>query len=104
MNLNTILLNAPVAAEQLSNAEKLSESLLLMAIGMLTVFTVLMIIILLGNLLIKAINKFFPEEVKPVAQAAAAVQAVDQNIQEAINKAIMAISGGKKSAQKIEKL
>ena len=44
------------------------------------------------------------EEVKPVAKAAAAVQAVDQNIQEAINKAIMAISGGKKQAQKIEKI
>jgi hypothetical protein len=50
------------------------------------------------------VNKFFPEEVKPVAKAAAAVQAVDQNIQEAINKAIMAISGGKKQAQKIEKI
>ena len=101
--MNFILLQAaPVA--QLSNWDKFIEALLRMAIGILTVFAVLLIIIALGTLLIKTVNKFFPEEVKPVAKAAAAVQAVDQNIQEAINKAIMAISGGKKQAQKIEKI
>jgi oxaloacetate decarboxylase gamma subunit len=101
-DMNLILLQATVA--ELSNWDKFTEALLLMAIGMLTVFTVLLIIIALGTLLIKTVNKFFPEEVKPVAKAAAAVQAVDQNIQEAINKAILAISGGKKQAQKIEKI
>ena len=101
--MNFILLQAAPIAE-LSNWDKFIEALLLMAIGMLTVFTVILIIIALGTLLIKTVNKFFPEEVKPVAKAAAAVQAVDQNIQEAINKAIMAISGGKKQAQKIEKI
>lgn len=100
MNTNFILLNVTTVAEQ-SNWDKFMESLSLMLIGLVTVFIVLGIIILLGNLLIKAINKFFPEQVKPVA---AKVQAVDQNIQEAINKAIMVISGGKKSAQKIEKI
>lgn len=98
--MNFILLQAAPVAE-LSNWDKFTEALLLMAIGMLTVFAVLLIIIALGTLLIKAVNKFFPEEIKPVAQAAAAV---DQNIQEAINKAILAISGGKKQAQKIEKI
>jgi oxaloacetate decarboxylase gamma subunit len=102
MNLNVILANVSPAVE--SNGDKLMKALQLMGIGMATVFMVLLIIILLGTLLIKTVNKFFPEEVKPVAKAAAAVQAVDQNIQEAINKAIMTLSGGKQSAQKIEKL
>lgn len=101
--MNLILLQATTAA-QMTSGEKFIEALLLMAIGMTTVFIVLLIIIFLGGLLIKTVNKFFPEEVKPVAKAVAAVQAVDQNIQEAINKAIMAISGGKKQAQKIEKI
>ena len=101
--MNLILLQAAPVVE-LSNWDKFVEALNLMGIGMLTVFVVLLIIIALGTLLIKAVNKFFPEEVKPVAKAAAAVQAVDQNIQEAINKAILAISGGKKQAQKIEKI
>ena len=74
-----------------------------MGIGMLTVFTVLLIIIGLGTLLIKTVNKFFPEEVK-ASKVAQTATAVDQNIQEAINKAILAISGGKKQAQKIEKI
>jgi oxaloacetate decarboxylase gamma subunit len=99
--MNSILLQATSVAT-MSNWDKFIEALTLMGIGLATVFVVLLIIILLGTLLIKTVNKFFPEEVKPVAKAAAAVQAVDQNIQEAINKAILAISGGKKAAQKIE--
>ncbi|MEE1184209.1 MAG: OadG family transporter subunit [Paludibacteraceae bacterium] len=98
--MNSILLQATSVAT-MSNWDKFIEALTLMGIGMATVFVVLLIIIFLGTLLIKTVNKFFPEEVKPVA---AKVQAIDANVQEAINKAIMAISGGKKSAQKIEKL
>lgn len=98
--MNSILLQAASVAT-MSNWEKFVEALTLMGIGLATVFVVLLIIIFLGTLLIKTVNKFFPEEVKPVA---AKVQAIDANVQEAINKAIMAISGGKKSAQKIEKL
>lgn len=98
--MNFILLQATPAAE-LSNWDKFVEALTLMGIGLATVFVVLLIIIFLGGLLIKTVNKFFPEEAKPVVQA---VQAVDQNVQEAINKAILAISGGKKAAQKIEKI
>ena len=98
--MNSILLQAASVAT-MSNWEKFVEALTLMGISLATVFVVLLIIIFLGTLLIKTVNKFFPEEVKPVA---AKVQAIDANVQEAINKAIMAISGGKKSAQKIEKL
>ena len=98
--MNSILLQAASVAT-MSNWEKFVEALTLMGIGLATVFVVLLIIIFLGTLLIKTVNKFFPEEVKPVA---AKVQAIDANVQEAINKAIMAISGGKKSARKIEKL
>ena len=81
--------------------DKFVEASSLMLIGMVTVFAALLIVIFLGGLLIKVVNRFFPEEAKPVAQK---VQAIDANVQEAINKAIMAISGGKKQAQKIEKL
>ena len=99
--MNFILLQATVA--EMSNWDKFIEALLLMAIGMATVFVVLLIIIFLGGLLIKTVNKFFPEEVK-ASKVAQTATAVDQNIQEAINKAILAISGGKKQAQKIEKI
>ena len=98
--MNFILLQATPVAE-MSNWDKFVEALTLMGIGLATVFVVLLIIILLGTLLIKTVNKFFPEEAKPVMEA---VQTVDQNVQEAINKAILAISGGKKTAQKIEKI
>ena len=100
--MNLILLQAAPVVE-MSNWDKFIEALILMGIGMATVFAVLMLIIYLGGLLIKTVNKFFPEEVK-ASKAVQTAAAVDQNIQEAINKAILAISGGKKQAQKIEKI
>ena len=84
----------------------LKEGIIIMVIGMGTVFFFLTIMIgamNINEIVLKFIGKFFPEEVK-ASKAVQAAAAVDQNIQEAINKAILAISGGKKQAQKIEKI
>ena len=71
----------------------INEALQLMAIGMVTVFCILLIVIFLGTVLIKLVNKFAPEEVvaKKIAPAANAVQQVDA-------------TGGKGHATKITKL
>ncbi|MBQ9215015.1 MAG: OadG family protein, partial [Bacteroidales bacterium] len=42
------------------------EALKLLGVGLSTVFVVLLLIIWFGNLLIKAVNKFAPEEEKTV--------------------------------------
>ncbi len=42
----------------------ISNALLLLVIGMVTVFIVLLLVVLSGSILIKLVNKFAPEPVK----------------------------------------
>ncbi|GJM61780.1 MULTISPECIES: OadG family protein [Persicobacter] len=42
--------------------EALQEAAMLLAIGMITVFLILFLIVGLGNVLIQIVNRFFPEE------------------------------------------
>ena len=57
--------------------ENIETGLLLMVVGMATVFVILLIVIYLGKALIWAVNKYAPEEegTKKVAKVAAAVKA-----------------------------
>ena len=84
----------------------INEALQLMAIGMVTVFCILLIVIFLGTILIKLVNKFAPEEVvaKKIAPAANAVQQVDATVKAVIDATIAQITGGKGHATKITKL
>ncbi len=81
------------------------EALKLMVIGLTTVFAVLLIIIGLGKLLIRFVNKYVPEEEKaPARQAAPAAQAIPQNVLRAVELAVSQITGGKGKVEKIEKI
>jgi len=83
----------------------LSQALMLMGVGLATVFLVLLLVIAFGNLLIKAVNKFAPEEEKPAQVASKAAPAlVDASVQQAISKAVEQITGGKGRVEKIVKL
>ncbi len=82
-------------------------ALQLMVVGMLTVFCILLIVIGLGTLLIKLVNKYAPEEVtsqKPVAAAQAAAQQVDATVKAVIDAVVAQITGGKGHTEKITKL
>ena len=46
--------------------ENLNTALLLMVVGMATVFAILLIVINLGKALIAQVNKYAPEEVPPL--------------------------------------
>ena len=83
--------------------ENFQEALALMGIGMGTVFTVLLLIIFLGKLLIAAVNKFAPEEEKPQPQPKAEPAKVSPQIAKAIEAAVQMITGGKGKVEKIEK-
>ncbi len=82
----------------------LIEALKLMVIGMCTVFCVLLFVIALGNLLIRFINKYVPEDEKPVQQVAQASSAINPNIAQAIAQAVNMITVGKGKVEKVEKL
>jgi oxaloacetate decarboxylase gamma subunit len=69
----------------------------LMIIGMLTVFSVLLIIIMLSKWLIVFVNKVVPEETGKVSK-------VPEDIQEAIHKAIFQITGGRGKITEIKEV
>lgn len=74
----------------------------LLAVGMATVFCVLLLVIGIGNLLISVINKFFPEEetTAPIATKSS----VSPNVKMAIESAVNSITGGKGKVESIEKI
>ena len=84
--------------------ENIPEALKLLTVGMLTVFTILLIVIYLGKGLIAFINRFAPEEVKDVKTAKVVQTSVDANTTAIINETVKQITAGKGRAINIRKL
>ncbi|MFI3320905.1 MAG: OadG family protein [Rikenellaceae bacterium] len=89
--------------------ENLNTALTLMAVGMGTVFIILLCIINFSKLLIMAVNRYAPEEVKEVKKSrnAAANQSTTKTspkLVAAISTAVNIATDGKMQVQKIEKI
>ena len=84
--------------------DNITFGLMLMCIGMVTVFSILLIIINLSKLLIKAVNKIAPEEevVKKTTQHSA--QGVDAATMDIIRAAVAQVTHGKGSVANVERL
>lgn len=85
--------------------ENMGLGLMLMVVGMITVFAILLIVIYLSKLLIAIVNKVAPEEVvlkKNVATASPAVIAPDTMA--AIKGAVNIVTSGKGKVVKVEKI
>lgn len=77
--------------------------LILMLVGMVTVFAVLLIIINLSKLLISIVNRVAPEE--EVKHKAASVSApVSADIMAVISQTVSQVTGGKGTVANVEKL
>ena len=84
--------------------ENLGIGVELMVVGMLTVFCILLIVINLGKLLIKVVNRIAPEEVVAPKTAASAPAAIDATTMAILEQTVSQITGGKghvASAKKI---
>ena len=84
--------------------ENIEKGLLLMTVGMSTVFVILLLVINLGKVLIAVVNKYAPEEVvekkRPVAKT---LSAIPEQTLAAIVSAVSIVTGGKGQVTKIEK-
>ncbi|MBN1768779.1 MAG: OadG family protein [Prolixibacteraceae bacterium] len=79
-------------------------ALQLLGIGMATVFTILFLVILIGDGIIKFVNRFLPEAQKPVKQARATSSAViSSSKMAAIVSAVQIVTNGKGRITSIEK-
>ena len=83
--------------------ENLGLAMELLAVGMITVFTILFLVIIIGNLIIRLVNKYIPEEAVS-RSASAAVSNTGAGKIAAIAGAVKAVTGGRGNVTKIEKL
>ena len=83
--------------------ENIPEALKLLAVGMLTVFASLLIVIYLGKFLIAIVNKIAPEESQKKSPTPS-VTAVDANTKAIINEAVKQLTAGKGRVMNIKKL
>lgn len=84
--------------------ENLNTALLLMMVGMATVFAILLIVIYLGKGLIALVNKYAPEEAVLAKSPSNAPAAIPGNILAAISAAVTVVTQGKGKVAKVEKL
>lgn len=85
--------------------ENLGIGIQLMAVGMSTVFLILLIVIWGGKLLISAVNKIAPEEVaSPKKSPAAAPATVDAGTMAILQQVVSQITGGKGKVASARKL
>lgn len=82
--------------------QPLNEALSIMAVGMITVFFILFLIILIGNLIIRLSNRYLPEEATVVKTKK--VNASSDNTLKAIEAAIDVITKGRGKITNIKKL
>ena len=83
--------------------ENLDIALMLMVVGMTSVFVILLIVINLSRGLIWVVNKVAPED-EPKKKAASAVPTPDAATLDAIKAAVDILMAGKGQVVKVEKL
>jgi len=80
-----------------------STALLLLAVGMITVFFILALIVLLGGWLIKLVNKYAPAPPSNKSEGHAQEASFDTRKTAAIVAAVEAVTGGQGSITKIQR-
>ena len=77
----------------------------LLGVGMITVFIILSLVVLLGNLIIRFVNQFIPEVEKVSAKISAAANSeISQKKMAVIVSAVNLVTNGAGRVNKIEKI
>lgn len=86
--------------------ENINEALSLLLVGLITVFVILYLVVLIGNLVIRLTNRFMTAEPMAVKKEIAAGKARPTNPAKiaAVIAAVEAITGGKGRVEKIDKI
>ena len=91
-------------------SESLTTALLVMIIGMITVFIILSLVVLSGNLLIKFVNAFIPADLSPAGKVTenhsqqSKTGTTNTSTLAAIITAVDVMTGGKGKADRIERI
>lgn len=84
-------------------SENFELALQLLGIGMLTVFTILLLVIIIGNIIIKFVNRFMPEAPKAMVNSRGASTGISSGKMAAIVAAVQVATNGNGKVTAIEK-
>ncbi len=82
----------------------LGLALELLGVGMITVFVILFLVIIIGNMIIRFVNKYFPEETKGKVSAGSTATEPDPRKVAAIVSAVKIVTKGKGRVTGVERL
>ncbi len=80
----------------------LSNAVSILVVGMITVLIILWLVVVIGNLLIRVTNKYWPSP-QNAGKTGTEVRSISSEILAAIVAAIEVVTGGKGRVTKIEK-
>jgi oxaloacetate decarboxylase gamma subunit len=83
---------------------ELNLALELLGVGMTTVFVILALVVVIGNLIIRFVNRFIPEEVQEVVKKVEKAVGPDRKKMAAIVSAVNIVTNGKGKVTNIEKI
>ncbi len=83
--------------------EGFNTAFTLMAVGMITVFTILALIVIFGNLLITLVNKFIPDAKTAAVVNKTSMEAIDPRKVAAIVSAVDLVTAGQARVTSITK-
>ncbi|MFO8001217.1 MAG: OadG family transporter subunit [Marinilabilia sp.] len=82
-------------------AESFNQAWILLGVGMITVFTVLLLVVLIGNAVIAFVNRYFPEP--PQLSGAKPDKKSEASKMAAIVAAVKRVTGGKGNVVEIHR-
>lgn len=82
----------------------ISNALQLLAIGMITVFLILALVVLSGNILIKIVNKYAPEPNKRITRSSRTASGTPPAVIVAITAVVEAVTNGHGKVDSIQKV
>ena len=83
--------------------ENMQTALMLMAVGMTTVFVILFLLVTFSKILIRIVNRYIPEVIQETAKTSRNVPTIPSGKLAVIVASIEAITGGTGRIEKIEK-
>lgn len=82
----------------------ISNALVLLAIGMITVFLILALVVISGNILIKIVNKYAPEPTKKLIRSSRSATGTAPEIVAAIAAVVETVTAGHGKVESIQKV
>lgn len=98
LKTDTYLINFHLMESTIPNA------LQLLAIGMITVFMILALVVISGNVLIKIVNKYAPEPTKRLTRSSRTATGTSPEVIAAITAVVETVTAGNGRVDSIEKV